>query len=218
MPDPVTAIAVGGTQLLSSHQQGKAAKSAAGAQMEAAGLGIAEERRQFDALQELLKPYVQAGTPALAAQQTLAGLNGAGDQRKAIADLARSPEFAAMTRQGEQAMLQNASATGGLRGGNLQGALAQFRPQMLSSLIDQQYSRLGGLTTLGQNAAAGVGSAGMQSGNAVSSLLQQQGAAQAGGILGRANAQANMLNLPMNILGAQIGAGGDLGYGFRGLF
>jgi len=77
-------------------------------------------------------------------------------------------------------LLQRASATGGLRGGNIQGALAQFRPQLLSSLIDQQYGRLGGMTALGQQSAAGVGTAGLQTGVNVANLLGQQGAAQAG--------------------------------------
>jgi hypothetical protein len=99
----------------------------------------------------------------------------------------------AMTQQGENAILQQGAATGGLRGGNVQGALAQFRPQALSSLINQQYGRLGGITQMGQASAAGVGAAGMQTGQSVAGLLGQQGSAVAGGILGagQANAQAN---------------------------
>jgi hypothetical protein len=50
----------------------------------------------------------------------------------------------------------------------------------LSSLIDQQYGRLGGMTALGQQSAAGVGAAGQQTGVNVANLLGQQGAAQAG--------------------------------------
>jgi hypothetical protein len=62
---------------------------------------------------------------------------------------------------------QTPRATGGLRGGNVQAALGQFQPQLLAQLIDQQYSRLGGLTSIGQNAAAGVGNAGMSTGNSI---------------------------------------------------
>ena len=57
-----------------------------------------------------------------------------------------------MVQQGQDAILQNASAIGGLRGGNTQAALAQFRPALLSQLIAEQYNRLGGLSSLGQNA------------------------------------------------------------------
>lgn len=175
---------------MSSRAQKKAAAAAAGAQTESTEAGIAEQQRQFDAVRKLLEPYVNAGTGALTAQQNLVGLGGAEAQRSAIAQLQQSPQFQTLTQQGENAILANASATGGLRGGNTQGALAQFRPALLSQLIDQQYARLGGLTSLGQNAAAGTGNAGMQTGNSISQLLQQQGAAQAGNALavGRANA------------------------------
>ena len=98
----------------------------------------------------------------------------------------------ALTQQGENALLQNASATGGLRGGNLEAALAKFRPQMLSQLIQSQYTNLGGLTSIGQNAAAGVGNAGQNTGNAITNLLQQQGAAQAGSALASGQANAGL--------------------------
>jgi hypothetical protein len=150
--------------------------------------GIDEQRRQFDAIQKLLQPYTQAGTGALAQQQALLGLGAPGSQQQAITALQGSPQFQALQQQGENAILQNASATGGLRGGNVQGALAQFRPALLSSLINQQYERLGGLSSIGQNAAAGVGNAGMSTGTNIATLLGRQGQAEAGGILGQQSA------------------------------
>lgn len=209
MPNPAVGLIVGGSSLGSAAIQSHAAGKAARAQGAAAQMGIDEQRRQFDALQELLKPYVQAGTPALQAQQNLIGLGGAGAQRQAIAGIQNSPMFAALAQQGEQGMLQNASATGGLRGGNLQGALAQFRPQMLNSLIDQQYNRLGGLTSLGQNAAAGVGNAGMQTGDNVANLIGQQGAASAGAQLARGQAFGNVMNLPAQFSMLDFARGGS---------
>jgi hypothetical protein len=206
-------VAVAGATLvggvMSSNAQEDAANTAAGAQSEASARGIAEQRRQFDAIQALLKPYANAGSSALTAQQNLIGMNGVGPQQLALTNLEQSPVFTGLLQQGENAILQNASATGGLRGGNTQGALAQFRPQLLSQLIDQQYSRLGGLTSIGQNAAAMTGNAGMQSGNAISALLQQQGAAQAGAALAGGRADAQMWN--------SIGQfGGTLAGGFLG--
>ena len=221
MPDPVTGLIAGGAGLisggLSSHAQTKAAKSAAGSQQAAAELGIAEQQRQFDALQQVLQPYVQRGTQAiaglspyeqvgpeaLAQQRALVGLGGAGAQQSAISALEASPLFQAQLQQGENALLQNASATGGLRGGNIQGALAQFRPQLLNQLIQDQYSRLGGLTALGQtttqnlaqlgqSSAAGQGAAGLQTGSNIVNLLGNIGQAQAGGALAKGQAQANL--------------------------
>jgi hypothetical protein len=173
-------IAVGGATLISGMAQADAAESAAAAQTGAAQAGIEEQRRQFDAVQKLLAPYVSAGAPALEAQQAFLGLKGPEAERAAIERIQGGETFKALTQQGEEALLQRASATGGLRGGNIQGALAQFRPQLLSSLIDQQYGRLGGMTALGQQSAAGVGAAGQQTGVNVANLLGQQGAAQAG--------------------------------------
>jgi hypothetical protein len=173
-------IAVGGATLISGMAQADAAGDAAAIQAGSAQQGIEEQRRQFDAVQKLLAPYVSAGTPALEAQQAFLGLKGPEAERAAIERIQGGETFKALTQQGEEALLQRASATGGLRGGNIQGALAQFRPQLLSSLIDQQYGRLGGMTALGQQSAAGVGAAGQQTGVNVANLLGQQGAALAG--------------------------------------
>ena len=214
MPDPITALVVGGSQLIGSSMQASAAGDAAGIQAGAAQAGIEEQRRQFDAMRELLKPYTEAGLPALEAQQAFLGLQGPEAERAAIERISGGETFQALANQGEEALLQRASATGGLRGGNIQGALAQFRPQLLSSLIEQQYGRLGGLTTMGQRSAAGVGAAGMETGTNVANLLAQQGAAQAGGELGQAKAYGQLFNLPAQFLGMQMGAGKTTGLGF----
>jgi hypothetical protein len=205
MPNPVVAIA--GSSVLGSITQSRAASKAAGAQTQAAEMGIEEQRRQFDEIQRLLAPYTQAGQPALQGMQNLIGLGGAEAQQQAIAGIEQSPLLQALTRQGEEAILQRASATGGLRGGNVQAALAQFRPQMLQQALEQQYSRLGGLTSLGQQSAARVGTAGMQTGVNVGNLLQQQGAAQAGGALGRGAAFGQFAQMPGQLAGYQMATG-----------
>lgn len=192
----------------SSDQQADAASDAANQQAQSAQNGINAQNDRYAQVQRLLSPYVTAGNSALAAQQNLLGVNGNDAQRAAIDQIQNSSQFNALAAQGENGILQNASATGGLRGGNVQGALGQFRPALLSSLIDQQYSRLGGLTSVGQNAAAGVGNAGMQTGNQVTSLLQQQGAALAGGSLAQGRQQAGYANAFSNGLGVFGGLGG----------
>jgi hypothetical protein len=215
-----------------------ATSSAASTQAGAAQAGIDEQRRQNEAVQQLLSPYVQAGggalgayapyqqagagalptlqqyaqagAPALEQQQALIGLRGPEAQRQAIAGISGGEQFKALSEQARNSLLQGASATGGLRGGNIQGALAQFEPRLLNELINQQYGRLGGLAAtggtvaqnlassglsatgelarIGQASAAGVGTAGTQTGANISNLLGQQGAAQAGGIMGQSQA------------------------------
>ena len=238
MPDPVTALVVGGSQLIGSSMQADAAGDAAAIQSGAAEAGIAEQRRQFEAMRELLKPYTEAGVPALAGlqpyaqagapaleqQQALLGLRGPEAQRAAIAGIEGGAGYQAQVQAGEEALLQRASATGGLRGGNIQGALAQFRPQMLQQEIERQYGRLGGmadigrvtqqnLAQIGQSSAAGTGSAGLQTGTNVANLLSQQGAALAGGELGEAKAYGQLFNLPAQFLGMQMGGGKAGGFG-----
>lgn len=197
----------------SASKQADAAGDAAQLQADAAAGGVAEQRRQFDALQQLLAPYAQAGQGALSAQQGLIGLAGPAAQQQAIAALQGGPQFQAMQQQGHNAILQNASATGGLRGGNVQSALAQFSPRLLASLIEQQYARLGGITSIGQNAAAMTGNAGMQSGNSIAALLQQQGAAQAGGALAAGAGQAGIASSLGGGLGLWAGLRGFGGFG-----
>ena len=209
MPDPITAAIgsiVGG--IGSSVAQSRSADKAADAQTASAEAGIDEQRRQFDKVQELLAPYVSAGNDALSGQLGLLGLGGPEAQQAAIARIEGGPQMAAMQQQGENAILQNASATGGLRGGNTQGALAQFRPQMLNSLIDQQYGRLGGLSAMGQASAAGVGAAGQAMGNNVSQLFAQQGAAQGAASLAQGRAFGNFagqVSQAGGFIGSQFG-------------
>lgn len=182
----------------------------------------------------LLQEFTQGGSAALAMQQALAGTSGPEAQAAAIAEIENSPEMLAMMRQGENAMLQNASATGGLRGGNLQGALATFRPQMLSAMIDKKYGQLGGLASaggniaqyltgagqqatgqvaqMGQASAAGQAAMGQQSAQNISNLLGQQGSAVAGGHLASGSGNAGSL-APLVELGGTIG-GAYMGMGF----
>ena len=207
MPNPVVALVAGGSAILSSSAQRSAAKSAAGAQTEAAQMGIDEQRRQFDVMQELLSPYVSGGTQAFQAQQRLLGLGTPEEQQQAISALEQSPLYQAQVRQGEQALIQNAAATGQLRGGNLAAALAQFRPAMLQQQIQQQFANLGGLAQYGQASAARTGAGAQAAGTNIANLLGQQGAAQAGGALAAGRATSQMLGLPAQFLGYAQGTG-----------
>jgi hypothetical protein len=213
--------------------QSRATELAIAEQRRASEAAIAEQRRQFDKVQSLLQPFTQAGTtalqgmapfaaagaPALQAQQAFLGLQGPAAERAAIERISGGETFQALARQGEEGLLQQASATGGLRGGNIQGALAQFRPALLSSLIEQQYSRLGGMTalgaettdrlaSLGQAAAAGTGAAATSSGTAISNLLSGQGTSISNLLSGQ-GAAANLAQQQQAaaLAGGQLAAG-----------
>jgi len=229
MPDPVSAVSsavsVGGS-ILGARSKSKAAKSAAQADIAAQEAAIAEQRRQFDETVELLKPFVQTGQEAMYGlqpyaepglfameqQAAIAGLMGPEAQAAQIAQIESDPLFQAQIRQGEEALLQQASATGGLRGGNIQGALAQFRPQMLTDQINQQYGRLGGFTALGQGtqldlarlgqaSATGQAQVGQSASSNIQQALANQGAAQAGYRTARGEAQSGMIGSVFGTLG-----------------
>lgn len=181
------------------------AQDAAATQAGASQAAIDEQRRQFDAIQKLLAPYITAGTGAVGQQQAILGLQGAGAQQQALTGIEQSPFFQSVARQGETALLQNASATGGLRGGNVQGALAQFRPQLLNQLIQERFQNLGGLTQIGQASATGQASAGQASAANIGNLLGQQGAAVAGGQIAKAGQQYQAFKDITGLLGAGAG-------------
>ena len=153
-------------------------------------------------------PYIQGGQNAYGQLTNLAGLNGTNAQNQAINAIESSPTFLAQLQQGENAMRQNAAATGGLRGGNFQNALMQYRPTLLANNIANQMSTLGGLATSGltasqnllqqgQNAAANTGTASMNAANQMATQLGLAGAATAGGQL----ASGNFLNSGLQGLG-----------------
>jgi hypothetical protein len=89
---------------------------------------------------------------------------------------------------------------------------------MLNQLIEQQYGRLGGLTTVGQASAAGQASSGMHSASNISNLLANQGAALAGGQLARGNVGRQIFGDVLNIAktGAQIASAGSGSRGGQG--
>lgn len=240
----IAGIATAGIGLLTAGDEADAAQAAAqtqagvsaeqiavqreqiASQKEAQGLQLAQQKEQFAAIQKLLLPYVEGGEQGLTQQLNMLGLNGAEAQQKSIDAIAQGAQFGELAKQGENAILQNASATGNLRGGNTQAALGQFRPQLLQQLIDQQYGRLGGLVNVGQNAAAGVGNAGAAnanantniigagvnagaaSANAISNLLGEQGAAIAGGQIAGGQAARGYGSAITGALGMFAGLGG----------
>jgi hypothetical protein len=181
MPPAIIAAGIGAagsiaTGLIGSH----AAKSAANDQAKAAQAGITEARTD-------LSPWMTAGQSALGGLEGLLGLSGADAQQSAITGLQNGPMFQALMRNGQEAILGNAAATGGLRGGNTEGSLFNLGQDALAQVIQQQVQNLGSLS--GQGLTAGGDMASM-----IANLLGQKGAAQAGGALGQAQGFGSAIN------------------------
>ena len=184
-----------------------AAKKAGEAQQYATEQGMAEQRRQFDIMQQLMNPYVQAGQQGLSGQQDLLGLNGFNKQQGAIGNIENSPFFKSQYQQAENALLQNAAATGGLRGGNFQEALADNRSNMLFNNVNQQLQNLSGVASNGQSAAAGLGGNAMTFGNNMAQGYADIGQAQGGYQLAKGQIYTGLYNNALKGAAAVMGGG-----------
>lgn len=233
------------------------AQSAADTQSNAAMAGVNEQNYEFNKVQGLLSPYANIGVSALPAYanaeaayanglgqysstldqlNNLTGANGNGAQSTAISNLTSNPLYKTAMELGNQSILANASATGGLRGGNTNYSLGYLPDQVLTNTMQTQIGNLGtslngingllagfgnqvqqqgNLINLGENAAAGTGQAAMSTGNNITSLLGQAGAAQAGGTLGTTNAITGGINNLTSLIGNYLGSGsGSSNYSF----
>lgn len=190
----------------------KAAQKAADAQIAFAQKGLDETARQFDQSRADQLPWLQAGQQALGAQSDLLGLGGGAEQAAAIAALKDSPLFQSLFDTGQETLLGNASATGGLRGGNTQGALADFGRDTLSQVIQSQLANLGGISAQGGATGANLGALGANAAGNMADLFNQQGAAKAGMHItkGAINAQnwGNFGSFFDDALAAAVGGGG----------
>ncbi len=201
--------------LIGSGSAKKASRRAEAAQLGYLNRGIDEQRRQFDVTRADYAPYLAAGTEALQQQGNLVGLGEDGVQAAAIERLRASPYFQSLLQSGEEGLLQNAAATGGLRGGNIQRGLADFRADLLAQTIERQLGHLGGLSGRGQDAVGSISAFGANRANNVTSLLANQGAVRAGGLLTRGGINAsNWRNLGSFVdqaIEAAMGAGAGPG-------
>lgn len=204
--------------LLGGNSAKKASKKAEAAQLEYLNKAIDEQRRQFDVTRADYQPYLTTGLSGLSQLGDLIGVNGADAQAAGLVSIENSPELAAIIRHGTEGVLQNASATGGLRGGNTETGLANFRADAFANQLQTQISRLAGLAGLGQGATDSVSSFGANKANNVANLFGQQGQVRAGGLLTRGGISSQMWNNAGAGLDSIVRAFIPGGGGFKGLF
>jgi hypothetical protein len=217
LPPAIIAAGIGaagaiGGGLIASSGASKAAK----AQTTADQAAIAEQQRQFDITNANLSPFRQAGLGALDQYGNLVGTNGNPAQDAAIQSLMASPYYQSLYRNGLTATLQNASATGGLRGGNTQTGLANFGADTLAQTIQQQLGNLGSLAGLGYNAATATGQFGANAANNISNLTVQQGQANSDAALAQAGALSGIFK-NLGSIGGIIANPSAFGLGSSGI-
>ena len=155
-----------------------------------------------------------------AAERTYGGNGGKFTQTFGSGDLGLDPSYQFRLNEGTRNLNASAAARGMVGSGqNLkditnygQGAASQEYQAAYDRFMNNQttqYNRLAGLAGVGQNAAAGVGNAGMQTGqniaqntmsgvNSSNQMLTSGAAAQAAGQVGVANAVNSGINNGMN--------------------
>lgn len=103
------------------------------------------------------------------------GANGADAQGLAVAGLKADPFFQQNLDDANTNLLQTASATGGVRGGNTAGAIGQLSPALLQQYYQNALSGYGNLASLGVGATGSVANAGLANANAATALNGQIG-------------------------------------------
>ncbi len=182
-------VAVGAGTLLAGAMGSSASKDASRQQQAGTLAGIQSQEKMFNRSLELQQPYREAGYGALGGLQQLADPAG---RAELLDQYYQGPEYAAMSGQVEEQQLRNAAATGGLRGGGNQAAMASIAPQLGQQFLSGQNQRYTGLANMGMGASSqGAGQA-MQLGGNISALQQQAARAGANNSINQANIWGNV--------------------------
>lgn len=221
-----------GSSIIGGGKGASAATQAAKVQAQAAQQAAALQAAEFGIVQGNLQPFIGLGTGAIPALQGLTGTGQGGNPLTApltaplpqwnptMEGLAQTPGYQFTLQQGLQAT-QNALAAQGLgRSGAATRGAAQYATGLASQTYNQQLQNylalqqqemayrgqvaglLGSQVGVGANAAAGQGQIGQQFSSNIANTLTSGAAAQAGGIVGAANAT-------INALGGVSGAGSN---------
>lgn len=180
--------------LIGSGAAKKASRKAESAQLEYLNKALGEQQRQFEVTRQDYAPLLSLLAPSVAQLGNGTGINGAERQQEFLTSLQNSPLLESLYRTGTEGVLQNASATGGLRGGNTQRGLADFRADTFAGQFDAQLARLAGLAGLGSGATQAVSTFGANASDNISNLYGQQGQVRAGGITTRGGINAQNWN------------------------
>lgn len=208
----MVAVAVLGAGVIGAGASIYGSTKAAKAQEDAANTASNTEMNMFNQDKAILQPFVSGGTQ---------GLNMLTDQignlTKPISmnesDLQQTPGYQFNLTQGLKATQNSAAARGlGVSGAALKGASSYatgladntYQNQFNNANTNQSnaYNRLMGLTQIGQASAAGVGSAGIATGNSIASNTIGAGNAAAAadtsigaGVGSAANSAANAYSM-----------------------
>src|SRR6185312_1060193 len=217
----MVAAAILGAGVLSAGAGIYGASTAASAQENAANTASATQMNMFNQDKALLNPYVQQGyTANTDLNDQLPDLTAPINMNEAT--LQNTPGYQFNLTQGLKSVQNSAAARGlGISGAALKGASAYatgladstYQNQFSNAQTNRQntYNMLSGQQSLGENAAAGVGNAGISTGNSIASNTLGAGNAAGAAAIATGNAVSGAANsgvqgyLLSNLLGGGSG-------------
>lgn len=158
------------------------------------------QREQLDYLKSVQEPVLNLRNRALPQLYGFYDPTNPQGQQQFIDQAEASPFYQRQREVGEQAILRNQAATGGLRSGGTQQALAGFNADLLNRTVNQNLQGLGSFAQTPIETSQ------------ISNVLGQMGTTQAQGYQAQAQASQGALGgLLSGIIGG-LGAAGDLGW------
>ena len=140
-------------------------------------------------MQDVYRPYQQAGDQALEQQMALLGLRGDAAMQSAYGN---NPAHAFAQQQMEKGLMRNASAMGGLRGNDVQRELAQYTSGLTNQNIQNQLAQLGGISSQGYNAAQNIAGGYRDLGQSLGKSFRTDGQLRAGQYVDSQSIQARL--------------------------
>lgn len=171
---------------------GNAANDAAKTQANAANQAAATQLKMYEQTRSDLSPFMSAGTGALGQLANIFGFgpggNGTPNASAALSQLTQMPGYQFGLDQGVQALDRSAASKGlVLSGAQLKDAQTFGQGYAQQQAWQPYVSELNSISGLGENAAAGVGSAGTTAGQGIANSQLAAGQATASGQVAGAN-------------------------------
>lgn len=203
-------------------------QSAANTQADAANNATQMQQGMFNQTQQNLQPYMQGGSAALSSlldKINKGQLGGSFTAKDYLAN--QDPGYQFQLQQGQQALQNSQAAGNGALSGSALKELINYSQGMASTGYQNAYTRwlqsqsntyntLAGVTSLGENAAANVGNAGVGYSNGMANTMTSAGNAGAAGIMGGTNAITGAINGGMGYyqLNSLLNGGGGPSWGY----
>jgi hypothetical protein len=177
-----------------------AAKDAAGIQAGAAGKALKTQQAMFQQGQQALSPFQEVGKNAAYSLAQLYGLPtpnapaGLPFGPQALEAFRQAPDYQFALNEGMRAIEYGRAANKQLQNPGTPQALMQFAQGFAGQRLTSYMDRLAQLAGFGLNAAQGQAGQATAQGQVIGNTIQQQGAAQASGVVGAANQYTGAMN------------------------